>query len=122
MKNKENGYKAQEVRDFIQDTLANDKAQDIVTIDLSGKSDMADFMIVASGTSSRHVGSMAEKLVERLRKAGYSCFGTEGFPTCDWVLVDNPFVVVHLFRPDLRKTYNLEKMWDASMPIAEMAH
>lgn len=124
MKEKGNGNlkNANKLRDLIESSLNNDKALDIVTIELTGKSDMADFMIVASGTSSRHVGAIAEKLMEKLRKAGADCFGAEGYPDCDWVVVDNPYVVVHLFHPESRRHYNLEKMWEASLPELEAAY
>jgi ribosome-associated protein len=87
------------------------KAEDIVTIDLTGKTSIADVMVVASGRSNRHVGSVADSLVEGLGKAGVSDVKVEGMPHCDWVLIDAGDVIVHVFRPEVRDFYNLEKMW-----------
>ncbi len=93
--------------------LDENKAVDIVTIDLTNKTSFADAMVVASGTSGRFVKGLAEKLKEFFHKAGYPEVRLEGTTTCDWVLVDNPDVVVHLFRPEVRDLYQLEKMWSA---------
>lgn len=92
-------------------TLDDGKAEEIVVIDLTGKSSMADYMIVASGRSSRQVGALAEQLVEKLKSSGYRTPGVEGRGQGDWVLVDAGDIVVHLFRPEIRSLYNLEKMW-----------
>lgn len=92
-------------------SLEDDKAQDVVVIELSGKSDMADYLVVASGTSSRQVGAMAEHLRANLKACGRTTVGVEGLSQCDWVLVDGGDVVVHLFRPEVREFYNIEKMW-----------
>jgi ribosome-associated protein len=97
--------------DLVQRALDDDKAEDIVVIDIAGKSSIADYMVVASGRSSRQVGALAEKLQERLKAAGYGPAAVEGTRTCDWVIVDALDVVVHLFRPEVREFYNLEKMW-----------
>ncbi|MEK7266000.1 MAG: ribosome silencing factor [Pseudomonadota bacterium] len=91
--------------------LDDDKAEEIVTISLGGKTDIADAMVVASGRSARHVGAMAEKVVKRLKDAGMGRARTEGAPACDWVLIDAEDVIVHLFRPEVRKFYNLERIW-----------
>lgn len=107
------------LRDLIVATLDDGKAEEIVVIDLAGKSSMADYMIVASGRSSRQVGALAEQLVEKLKGAGYRSPGVEGRGQGDWVLVDAGDAVVHLFRPEIRSLYNLEKMW--SMATAEPA-
>jgi ribosome-associated protein len=97
---------------LIVTSLDDDKAEDIVVIDLAGKTSIADTMIVASGRSPRQVGAMADHVVEKLKELGHNV-ATEGKTTCDWVLVDAGDVVVHLFRPEVRAFYNLEKMWSA---------
>ncbi len=102
--------------ELVESSLDDDKAEDIVTIDLDGKSTIADYMIVASGRSARQVGSMADHLVERLKKAGYGPVRSEGRTNGDWVLLDAGDVIVHLFRPEVRSFYNIEKMWDAASP------
>lgn len=93
------------------ESLDDDQAQEIVSIPLEGKSSIADHMIVASGRSSRQVTAMAQKLAERIKKAGYGRAKLEGLPTADWVLVDAGDIVIHLFRPEVRSFYNLERMW-----------
>jgi ribosome-associated protein len=103
---------------LITATLSDNKAEDIVRIDLSGKSSFADEMIVASGRSSRHVAAMAEHVAEALRLAGYASPNIEGKQLADWVLIDAGDIVVHLFRPEVRQFYNLEKMWSApALPV-----
>lgn len=82
-----------------------------MTIGLEGKTDIADAMVVASGRSARHVGAMAEKVVKRLKAAGFGRARLEGAPACDWVLIDAEDVIVHLFRPEVRRFYNLERIW-----------
>ncbi|MFC3100950.1 ribosome silencing factor [Altererythrobacter lauratis] len=96
---------------FILDQLDEDQAQDLVSIPLAGKSSIADHMIIASGRSTRQVASMATKLGERLKQEGYGTPRIEGLPAADWVLIDAGDVVVHLFRPEVRSFYNLERMW-----------
>jgi ribosome-associated protein len=91
--------------------LDDNKAEEVVTISLGGKTDIADSMIVASGRSARHVGAMADKIVKRLKDAGLGRARLEGAPACDWVLIDAEDVIVHLFRPEVRKFYNLERIW-----------
>jgi ribosome-associated protein len=105
--------------DVVERSLDDDKAQDVVVIELSGKSAIADHLVVASGTSQRHVGAMAEHLREQLKKAGLKPVAVEGMPQCDWVLVDGGDVVVHLFRPEVRDFYNIEKMWGSTAPTAK---
>ncbi len=90
----------------------------MVVVDLAGRSSMADYLIIASGRSSRHVGAMAENLRERLKAAGVHDIGVEGMPLCDWVLIDGGDIIVHLFRPEVRAFYNLEKMWGLDSPVA----
>lgn len=87
------------------------KAEDTTTIDLRGKSAIADYMVVASGRSNRHVGSVADRVLEDLHKAGVPDVRVEGMPLCDWVLIDAGDVIVHVFRPEVRAFYSLEKMW-----------
>ncbi len=95
---------------LVMQSLDDDQAQDVVTIPLEGKSSIADHMVVASGRSSRQVAAIAQKLVERIKQAGRSA-RIEGLPSADWVLIDADDVVVHLFRPEVRTFYNLERMW-----------
>ncbi len=92
------------------------KAEDTVTIDLCGKTTIADSMVVTSGRSQRHVGSVADRVLRDLAKAGVRNARIEGIPQCDWVLIDAGDVIVHVFRPEVRAFYNLEKMW-ASAPL-----
>ena len=96
---------------LVLDQLDEDQAQDLVTIPLEGKSSIADHMVIASGRSTRQVAAMATKLAERLKKAGHGTPRIEGLPAADWVLIDAGDVVVHLFRPEVRSFYNLERMW-----------
>ena len=91
------------------------KAEDTLTIDLRGKSSIGDYMVVSSGRSQRHVGSVADRVVEDLRKVGIAA-RVEGVPHCDWVLIDAGDVVVHVFRPEVRSFYNIEKMWMTGRP------
>lgn len=92
-------------------SLDDDQAQEVVSIPLEGKTAIADHMVIASGRSTRQVTAMAQKLVERIKKAGFGNARIEGLPAADWVLVDAGDVVVHLFRPEVRSFYNLERMW-----------
>lgn len=87
------------------------KAEDTVTIDLRGKSSIADYMIVTTGRANRHVGAIAENVVKELGEAGLKSIHVEGLPNCDWVLIDTGDVIVHVFRPEVRTFYSLEKMW-----------
>ena len=101
--------------------LDDDKAQDVVFIDLKGKSAMADGLVVASGRSHRHVGAMADHLLRSLKEAGYGRCRVEGLPACDWVLIDTGDVIVHLFRPEVRAFYNIEKIWSVEPPANRAA-
>ena len=87
------------------------KAEDIVTIDLSGKTSIGDYMVVASGRSQRHVASVADNVVKEIEKSGVARVRVEGVRQADWVLIDAGDVIVHVFRPEIREFYNLEKMW-----------
>lgn len=98
-------------------SLDKDKAEDIVVIDLAGRSSVTDCMVVATGRSARQVGAMAEHLLERLKSAGVAA-AVEGMGRGDWVLIDAGDVVIHLFRPEIRTFYDLEGMW--SEPVAEV--
>ncbi len=100
-----------DILDLIVTELDDDKAEDIVTIDLNSKSDIADAMVIASGRSQRHVGAIADKIMRRLKEAGLGTAKVEGLPACDWVLIDAGDVIVHVFRPEVREFYNLERIW-----------
>lgn len=102
--------------DIVLAQLYDDKAEDVVTIDLAGKAVFADMMIVASGRSARQVAAMADHLAERLKQADIGPVRVEGKATADWVLIDAVDVVVHLFRPEVRAFYQIEKMWGAEAP------
>jgi len=106
---------AKETLRLILARLDDMKAEDTVTIDLTGKSSIADAMVVTSGRSNRHVGAVADRVLEGLKQAGVPDLRTEGMPHCDWVLIDAGDIIVHVFRPEVRAFYNLEKMW-ASTP------
>jgi len=97
--------------------LDADKAEDILAIDLRGKSSMADHIVIATGASTRQVAAMAEHLVEKLKANRYRV-AMEGMPQADWVLVDSGDIVIHLFRPEVRSYYNLERMWGAAETAA----
>jgi ribosome-associated protein len=97
--------------DLVMAQLDDDQAQDIVAIPLEGKSSVADYMVIASGRSTRQVAAIAQKLAERVKQAGFGPVRVEGLATADWVLIDAGDVVVHLFRPEVRSFYNLERMW-----------
>ncbi len=102
-------------------SLNEAKSEDILSIDLNGKSTLGDYMIVASGRSNRHVAAIAERLLDDLKEAGSGDVRVEGLRTGDWVLVDAGDVIVHIFRPEVRAFYNLEKMWLADHPTAPVA-
>lgn len=87
------------------------KAEDIVSLNLNGKSSIADIMVVASGRSNRHVNAIADDVIEKLGEAGLKGLRVEGMPHCDWVVIDAGDVIAHIFRPEVRSFYNLEKMW-----------
>jgi ribosome-associated protein len=96
--------------------LDDAKAEQIVAMDLSGKSTIADTMVVATGRSGRHVNAIADQVIDELSKHGMKNIRIEGVPQCDWVLVDAGDVIVHVFRPEVRSFYNLEKLWAANIP------
>ena len=104
--------------DVVLQSLEDAKAEQTVAIDVTGKSSLSDHMVVTTGRSNRHVGAMADQLVRALREAGFSKPRVEGLPHCDWVLVDGGDVIVHIFRPEVREFYNIEKMWQAEFAEA----
>ena len=102
---------AEALHDLVLRSLDDDKAVDVVSIPLSGKSNIADYMVIASGRSTRQVAAMAQKLSERIKRDLGRSVRVEGLPVADWVLIDADDVIVHLFRPEVRTFYNLERMW-----------
>ena len=102
-------------------SLDDDKAEDIVTIDLEGRSSLADALIIATGRSSRHVASIAEHLARKLKEAGYGTRPIDGATQGDWALVDAGDVIVHIFRPEVRSYYDLEGMWSVDEPAVRAA-
>ena len=104
------------LKSIILDTLDSNKALDIISIDLKNKSSMADYMIIASGTSSRHIQALSEQVLEKLRANGIKNSKIEGKESGDWKLVDGIDLIVHIFNPEKRKFYELEKMWSELIP------
>ena len=102
--------------------LDDAKAEKVVAIDIRGKSSIGDYMVIASGRSDRHVGAIAEQLQRKLREVGHGRARIEGRPQCDWVLIDALDIIVHVFRPEVREFYNLEKMWSAERPSDPTTH
>ena len=102
---------AEALHNLVLRSLDDDQAQDVVTIPLGGKSTIADHMVIASGRSTRQVASMAQKLSERIKQELGRSVRVEGLPVADWVLIDAGDIIVHLFRPEVRSFYNLERMW-----------
>jgi ribosome-associated protein len=102
--------------------LDDAKAEDIVTIDLTGKSSIGDYMVVATGRSDRHVGAVAEQLQRKLKDTGHGRARVEGLSNCDWVLIDTGDIIVHIFRQEVREFYNIEKMWQAERPTEPAAN
>ena len=100
-----------DLHDLVLRQLDDDQAQEVVSISLEGKSSIADYMVIASGRSTRQVASIAQKLAETVKQAGFGPVKVEGLAQADWVLIDAGDVVVHLFRPEVRSFYNLERMW-----------
>lgn len=96
--------------------LEDAKASDVVEIDLAGKSTMGDYMVIATGNSDRHVGAIADQIQRHLKDSGYGRVRVEGQPECNWVLIDQGDIIIHVFRPEVRDFYNLEKMWSGERP------
>jgi ribosome-associated protein len=103
-------------------SLEDSKAENIVSIDIQGKSSLGDYMVVASGRSHRHVAAVADQLLKALKDAGIGQVRVEGLSGADWVLIDSGDVIVHVFRPEIREFYNLEKMWQAPDLEEETLH
>ena len=101
--------------------MDEDQAMDVVTIDLNGLSPLADAIVIASGRSARHVSAIADHLLRALKDGGYGRAGVEGLPQADWVLIDAGDVIVHLFRPEVRAFYNIEKIWSVDPPHSAAA-
>ena len=108
--------KNKDLKSIILDTLDSNKALDIISIDLKNKSSMADYMIIASGTSSRHIQALSEMVLEKLKTNGVKNSKIEGKESGDWKLVDGIDLIVHIFNPDKRKFYELEKIWSELIP------
>jgi ribosome-associated protein len=105
--------------DITKASLENDKAEDLVVINLAGKTSFADYMVIATGSSQRHVASMAVHLKEKLKSMGQKEISLEGADQNDWVLIDSGDVVIHLFRSEIREFYTLEKIWSGKMPQSD---
>ena len=114
--------RAEALHDLVLRSLDDDKAVEVVSIPLSGKSNIADHMVIASGRSTRQVAAMAQKLAERIKRELGRSVRVEGLPVADWVLIDADDVIVHLFRPEVRSFYNLERMWAFEESEAAPAH
>ena len=112
---------ASETLKIVLERLEEMKAEDPVTIDLTDKTSIADLMVVASGRSNRHVGAVADDVVEHLKKFGLKNIRVQGQPHCDWVLIDAGDVIVHIFRPEVRDFYAIEKMWSGSPKTLDTA-
>lgn len=110
-----------EMKNIIVKSLDSDKAENILCVPLSESSGLADYMVIASGTSSRHVNALAKKLKEKLHALDVSHVNVEGLGSCDWVVIDAGDVIVHLFRPEVRDFYNIEKMW-CEHPSFDVVH
>ena len=116
------GLTPEQVKDLVRQSLDDDKGMDIVTIPLAGKSTIADYMIIATGASSRQVASMADHIEFKLKKAGIAIMGKEGMQQADWVLLDTAEVIVHIFQPEVRDFYALERMWTQPSSTDEVVH
>ena len=105
----------------VHSSLEDAKAEDIVAVDLGGKSSVADHMVIASGRSNRHVSAVADKLLQTLKAQAAGPIRIEGLAQADWVLIDAGDVIVHIFRPEVRSFYNLEKLWSSEAPVERVA-
>jgi ribosome-associated protein len=110
---------ADKTLNLILSRLDDMKAEETVTIDLRGKSAYSDYMVVTSGRANRHVGAIAENVTKALKEDGIKNIHVEGLPNCDWVLIDSGDVVVHVFRPEVREFYNLERLWTQNPATAK---
>ena len=102
-------------------TLEDSKAEDVIVVDLAGKTTIADYMVIATGRSRRQISGLAQNLVKTIKSAKFGRPGVEGMGRCDWVLLDAGDTIIHLFRPEIRTFYNLEKMWTVDLPEDEMS-
>jgi len=102
--------------ELVLKNLDDSKAEDVLSIDLAGKTSLADVMVIASGRSDRHVGAIADHLIQALKEKGLDTPRVEGLPQCDWVLIDAGDIIVHVFKPEVRQFYNLEKIWGSDRP------
>ncbi|CAN1724030.1 ribosome-associated protein [Hyphomicrobium sp. 1Nfss2.1] len=110
------GQKSAALVQEIAHWLDEAKAEEIVTINLAGKTSIGDFMVIATGRTDRHVGAVADQISRKLKEKGLSRVRVEGLEACDWVLIDTGDIIVHVFRDEVREFYNLEKMWSAERP------
>lgn len=111
----------QRLLELVLNSLDQDQANDVISIDLEGKTTIADFMVVTEGRSRRQVTAMAAHITEKVKKAGFAPCRVEGLPRADWILIDGGDVIVHIFRPEVRTFYNIEKMWTADFPAEGMS-
>ncbi|MCJ2045732.1 ribosome silencing factor [Methylobacterium sp. J-078] len=112
--------KIDDLRSLALECLEDMKAEETIEIDLMGRTSLADTMIITSGRSQRHVGAIADRVLQEMKTKGLGTARVEGLPACDWVLIDAGDVIVHIFRPEVRGFYNLEKMWGADRPAAAL--
>jgi len=117
MPSPQDSKESRDLANLILDVLDEHSAQEIIEIDIRGKSSISDYMIVASGRSNRHVGALSDYLIKSLKSIGKKNIGIEGLKSCDWVLIDVGDVIVHLFRPEVRAFYNIEKIWSMPSPL-----
>ena len=117
MPSPQDSKESRDLANLILDVLDEHSAQDIIEIDIRGKSSISDYMIVACGRSNRHVGALSDYLIKSLKNIGKKNIGIEGLKSCDWVLIDVGDVIVHLFRPEVRAFYNIEKIWSMPSPL-----
>ncbi len=116
------GSSSKHLLETILHWLDEAKAEGVVAIDLNGKSSIGDFMVIASGRSDRHVGAIGEQIQRKLKEQGLGRARIEGLEACDWVLIDTGDIIVHVFRPEVREFYNLERMWSAERPADTQTH
>jgi ribosome-associated protein len=117
MPSPQDSKESRDLANLILGVLDEHSAQEIIEIDIRGKSSISDYMIVASGRSNRHVGALSDYLIKSLKNTGKKNIGIEGLKSCDWVLIDVGDVIVHLFRPEVRAFYNIEKIWSMPSPL-----
>ena len=117
MPSPQDSKESRDLANLILDVLDEHSAQDIIEIDIRGKSSISDYMIVTSGRSNRHVGALSDYLIKSLKNIGKKNIGIEGLKSFDWVLIDVGDVIVHLFRPEVRAFYNIEKIWSMPSPL-----